>query len=115
MRILEVKEMWIHTHFLTDCEKLPTESMHRIEAGIEPVLRRLGIAYGIHFRDEPGEKGIRIVLECIPFPEVLDEIKRNLAEIVKDIPVRPRPTEVRIVDRKPKGEPNISSSKDPSV
>ncbi|RKY63997.1 MAG: hypothetical protein DRQ14_04300 [Candidatus Latescibacterota bacterium] len=96
MRILEVKEMWIHTHFITDCEKLPAEGMHRIESGIEPVLRKLGIVYGIHFREEPGERGIRIVLECIPFPEVLREIRKHLEEIVKDIPVRPRPTEVRI-------------------
>jgi len=96
MRILDVKEMWIHTHFITDCEKLPTENMNRIESAIEPVLRRLGIVYGIHFREEPGERGIRIVLECIPLPDVLKEIREHLEEIVKDIPVRPRPTEVRI-------------------
>ena len=42
-----------------------------------------------------GEKGIRIILECRPFPDVLRKIKNYLSELIKDIPAAPQETGVR--------------------
>jgi len=96
MKILERRETWIHTHFLTDCIRLPSRRMDQIKAEMEPFLRQLGIVYDIHFEEHKGEKGIRIVLECIPFPSTLDKIQRKLQDIVKDIPARPQPVRARV-------------------
>ena len=52
--------------------------MRQISSGMEAYLRRLGIVYGVHLEEAKGEKGIRIVLECIPFPFTLDKIQSIL-------------------------------------
>ncbi len=98
MKILERRETWIHTHFVTDCIRLPSRRMQEIKAEIEPFLHQLGIVYGIHFKEEKGEKGIRIVLECIPFPPTLETIQIKLQEVVKDIPAAPQSVQVYIKD-----------------
>jgi len=74
--------------------------MRHIELQIEPFLRGLGIVYGIHFEQHEGEKGLHIVLECIPFPSTLEKIEARLREIVKDIPSKPVPTSVKLVAKK---------------
>jgi hypothetical protein len=99
MNILERRHTWLHTHFLTDCERLPPHRMREIESQIVPVLRNLGIVYDIHFdayRDEPG---VRIVLECIPLPNTLELIQLELSRIVQPIPTRPREMHIVTFDR----------------
>jgi hypothetical protein len=99
MNILEHRNTWLHTHFLTDCERLPPHRMQEIESQIVPVLRNLGIVYDIHFdayRDEPG---VRIVLECIPLPNSLELIQLELKRIVQPIPARPREMHIVTFDR----------------
>ena len=49
MNILDRRHTWLHTHFLTDCERLPPHRIREIESQIIPVLRNLGIVYDIHF------------------------------------------------------------------
>src|ERR671923_260579 len=49
MNIIDRRHTWLHTHFLTDCERLPPHRMREIESQITPVLRNLGIVYDIHF------------------------------------------------------------------
>lgn len=91
MRILERRFTFIHTHFLTDCEKLPTEVGREIQRKMERYLRARGIVYGIHFEERRTEKGLRIVLECIPLPRDLEEIEKHLKELVRPVPRRPKP------------------------
>lgn len=103
MRILRVFENWIHTHFITDADQLPTERVREIERGIVPLLRELGIVYGIHLEREPSDPGIRIVLECRPAEAEREKIQRRLAEVVAPIPRRPPATTVRIERGDPSG------------
>ena len=41
-------ELWIHTHFVTDCVRLSHTQGRDIEAALLPVLRQQHIVYGIH-------------------------------------------------------------------
>jgi hypothetical protein len=95
MNILERRHTWLHTHFLTDCERLPPHRMQEIESQIVPVLRNLGIVYDIHFDAHRHDPGVRIVLECIPLPNTLELIQLELKRIVQPIPAKPR--EVHII------------------
>jgi hypothetical protein len=52
-------------------------------------LRSLAIVFGVHFEEHKGESGLRIVLECIPFPDTLELIQAELQRIVEPIPARP--------------------------
>ena len=94
MNILERRHTWLHSHFLTDCERLPTHRMREIQRQIIPVLRRLGIVYDIHFDAHRDDPGVRIVLECIPLPNTLELIHIELQRIVRPIPSRPREMQV---------------------
>jgi hypothetical protein len=99
MNILERRHTWLHTHFLTDCERLPPHRMREIESQIIPVLRNLGIVYDVHFdayRDDPG---VRIILECIPLPNTLELIQLELKRIVQPIPAKPREMHIVTFDR----------------
>jgi hypothetical protein len=100
MKILGREELWIHTHFLTDCTSLPAFRMREIVKEISPFLRELGIVYGMHFTQVRDERTCRIVLECIPFAKTLDRIQQRLQEIVRDVPARPNVTRV-VTNEKP--------------
>lgn len=95
MRITETYENWIHTHFVTDGQQLPLERVREIERGITPLLRELGIVFGIHLAREKSDPGIRIVLECRPSPPELTRIRARLEEVLKPIPRRPPTTVAR--------------------
>ena len=90
MKILERHKSWIHTYFLTDCTRLPAHRVREVESRMGAFLRSLGIVFGIHFEEHKGEPGLRIVLECIPFPETLDLIQAELQRIVEPMPAKPR-------------------------
>jgi hypothetical protein len=95
MKVLRREEIWIHTHFVTDCAYLPDHSAREIHQKMGRVLDKLGIVFGIHF-DARGDEGLRIVLECIPFPETMAEIESSLEKIIEPVPARPRRTRVEI-------------------
>ncbi|MDZ7373564.1 MAG: hypothetical protein ONB23_06280 [candidate division KSB1 bacterium] len=113
MKILERRFTFIHTHFLTDCEKLPAEVGRELQKQMERFLRARGIVYGIHFEERKSEKGLRIVLECIPLPSRLKEIETYLEELVRPIPTRPRP--VMPVWVEPPGEAAKPKASEPSA
>jgi len=94
MKILGREELWIHTHFLTDCIRLSSQQMRDIEKAVLPFLRQLGIVYGVHFTQLWDEHTCRVVLECIPFAQTLDRIQQKLQDIVREIPSRPPITKV---------------------
>ena len=96
MRILRREEVWIHTHFVTDCTYLPAHFAREIRSKMDRVLDQLGIVFGIHFDSRSDEQGLTIILECIPLQEAMRKIELALAEIVKPIPARPRKTQVRV-------------------
>jgi hypothetical protein len=89
MKILERHKSWIHTYFLTDCTRLPAHRVREVESRMGAFLRSLGIVFGVHFEEHKGEPGLRIVLECIPFPDTLELIQVELRRIVEPIPARP--------------------------
>jgi hypothetical protein len=99
MQILEQRHTWLHTHFLTDCQRLPPHRMREIESQIVPVLRDLGIVYDIHFDAHRDDPGVRIVLECIPLSNTLELIQLELRRIVQPIPARPREMHIVTFDR----------------
>ncbi len=101
MKILERRHTWLHTHFLTDCERLPPHRIREIEEQIIPFLRSLGIVYGIHFDAHRDDPGVRIVLECIPLKNTMEFIHLELQRIVQPIPARPRETHVVTFERSP--------------
>lgn len=94
MKIFGREELWIHTHFLTDCIRLSSQRMQDIEKAMLPFLRQLGIVYGVHFTQLRDERTCRVVLECIPFAETLERIQQKLQDIVREIPSRPPTTKV---------------------
>ena len=94
--MVDVRETWIHTHFLTDAQRISVHHTRFIKKETEKFLRTLGIVFGIHFREFKGEKGVRIVLECRPFPQDLDKIKNYLENLIKDIPSRPVDTKIKV-------------------
>ena len=98
MEILARREVWIHTHFVTDCVRLSYAQGREIEAALLPVLRQHHIVYSIHFAESWHDPGIRIVLECIPLRHVLEQIEAALRRIVAPIPARPTPTHVSIAE-----------------
>ena len=95
MKILRREELWIHTHFVTNCRHLPDHHARAVQRDMARVLDELGIVFGIHY-DSSGEDGLRIVLECIPLPETMRRIESALAAVLKPIPARPRRTTVEV-------------------
>ena len=107
MKILGREEVWIHTHFLTDCVRLSSQRMRYIEKKLLPKLRELGIVFGVHFTQLRDERTCRIVLECLPFAATLDRIQQHLQEVVREIPSRSQTTKVTPAEP----QPSLSSSR----
>jgi hypothetical protein len=98
MDILERRETWLHTYFVTNCLRLSVAQGREIEAAMIPVLRQHHIVYGMRFAESRHDPGIRIVLECIPLRQVLDHIEEALRRIVAPIPAKPLPAQVRVAE-----------------
>ena len=98
MEILQRRESWIHTHFVTDCVRLSQAQSREIEAALLPVLRQHHIVYGIHVEESRHDPGIRVVLECIPLRGVLDQIEVALRHILAPIPAKPTPVQTVTVE-----------------
>lgn len=88
MKIIDVQETWIHTHFITDSWEITPEERFKIDMRIIPELRRIGIQYGFHYEQNPYSESCVIVLECIPFQKTKDFVKSLLEETIKDFPTR---------------------------
>jgi hypothetical protein len=95
MKILRRQRVWIHTHFVTDCTFLPDHHARAIRRKMDALLDELGIVFGIHFASSD-ERALSIVLECVPLTDTLERIEVQLADLIKDIPARPRKTQMRI-------------------
>ena len=96
VKILRREKVFVHTHFVTDCEYLPDDRAREVRKHMARVLDELGIVFGIHFAASRTERGLRIVLECIPGAAEMERIEKELSEAVTDIPCRPRRTRVSV-------------------
>jgi len=101
VKILRVYESWIHTHFVTDGQQLPSPRVREIERGVTPLLRQLGIVFGIHLERERSDPGIRVVLECRPSAAELAQVRSRLGEVIAAIPRRPPTTVARVAEPAP--------------
>lgn len=90
MKITNINETFIHTHFITDSWEILPEERFKIDMRIQPELKRLGIQYGFHYERKPFAESYTIVLECIPLPRIKDFVKSLLEETIKDFPARKR-------------------------
>ena len=113
MKIVNVRETWIHTHFLVDGWEILPDERFKIDMRMTPELKQLGIQYGLHYERKPQAQGCAIVLECIPFPKTKDRIKSLIEEVIKELPARkkdePRDvvTKITIQEEEPgKQQPN---------
>ena len=57
MRILDVQERWIHTHYILDRGELNDDECAVVKSVASPVLRRNSIQVGYHIVEQPG-KGV---------------------------------------------------------
>jgi len=73
--------------------------MQEIESQIIPVLRNLGIVYDIHFDTHHDDPGVRIVLDCLPLPNITEFIQLELKRIVQPIPARTHEMHIVTFDR----------------
>jgi|GEM_PF-938161 len=112
MKIVDVRETWIHTHFLTDSWEILPEERFKIDMRIDPELRQLGIQYGLHYERKPKAQGYTVVLECIPFPRARDYIRNLIDETIKEFPTRrkdePRDvvTKITVQEEEPEKQPS---------
>lgn len=109
MKVLEVREAWIHTYFIVDSWEMLPEERFKVDMRINPELRRIGIQYGFHYEPRPQAENYAIVLECIPLPEAKNYIKELIDETIKDFPVRKREKQRNIVTKITIQDPEASS------
>ncbi len=88
MKIVEEREVWIHTHFIVDSFYITVQECRQISISVEPELMQLGLQYGLTYNIAPSKHRAIIVLECIPFDSVKTIIKQLIADVIKDFPVR---------------------------
>lgn len=88
MKIIEVREAWIHTHFIVDSYFITEQECRQIKINVEPEIMRLGIQYGLTYNIAPSKHRAIIVLECIPFDHVKSIIEKLINEVIKELPVR---------------------------
>ena len=88
MKIIEVKEAWIHTHFIVDNFFITEQECRQISINVEPELIQLRIQYGLTYNIAPSKHRAIIVLECIPFDNIKKLIEDIINEVIKDFPVR---------------------------
>lgn len=86
MRVLDVQDRWIHTHFILDRGDITPAERSLIEAAVRPVLRANHIQFGFHYREEPNRGYTRFVLECVPLENVRDELHRVIAVTIEKLP-----------------------------
>ncbi len=96
MKILRKQTSWIHTHFVTNGERIEPHEERRIRREMDRVLRENRIVLGLHLESRPEERGVHFVLECIPLPQAMENIEKELARLLEPIPAKPQKTKIEI-------------------
>ena len=84
MKIVEEREVWIHTHFVLDSFYITDQERRQISISFEPELMQLGLQYRLTYNIAPSKHRAIIVLECIPFDSVKAIVKELIDEAIKD-------------------------------
>lgn len=88
MKIIDEREAWIHTHFFVDSAFITLQEKRLISMRVEPELKQIGIQYGLHYEKSLDANRSVIVLECIPFEHIREEVKNLINETIKEFPSR---------------------------
>ena len=88
MKIVEERDVWIHTHFIVDSFFITAQECRQISISVEPELMQLGLQYGLTYKIAPSKHRAIIVLECIPFDSVKAIVKEIINDVIEDFPVR---------------------------
>ena len=88
MKIVEEREVWIHTHFIVDSFYITPEECRQISISVEPELMQLGLQYGLTYNIAPSKHRAIIILECIPFDSVKAIVKKVINDVIENFPVR---------------------------
>ena len=90
--VIEQYETFVHTHFVTDIQRLRDPDREKIVEELRQVLLQLRIVYGVQFAKEPEDPGVRVVLECRPGKDDMAVIRERLEAVLATIGRRPAVT-----------------------
>ena len=92
MQIVDTYECSVHTHYLTDGERMRTANVQAVERAMKELLASLDIVYPLRVRSDKEKGKLHLVLECRPIKRDAEQIYRRLAELLAPLPVRPATT-----------------------
>lgn len=68
MQIVDAYECSVHTHYLTDGERMRTTDVQAVERAMKALLASLDIVYPLRIRSDKEKGKLHLVLECAPSP-----------------------------------------------
>jgi hypothetical protein len=89
MQIVDSYECSVHTHYLTDGERMRTADLQAVEREMKELLTSLGILYPLRIRSDKERGKLHRVLECRPIKREAERIQKRLAELLAPLPIRP--------------------------
>lgn len=89
MRVVEQRESSVHTHYLTDGERLTEEAVRAIELAVGGLLVELRIVFPLRVLPERAGGRVELVLGCRPVGEEARRIRALLDELLAPLPLRP--------------------------
>jgi aspartate carbamoyltransferase catalytic subunit len=92
MQIVDAYECSVHTHYLTDGERMRTADVQAVERAMKELLASLDIVYPLRIRSDKEQGKLHLVLECRPMKRDAERIQKRLAEVLAPLPIRPATT-----------------------
>jgi hypothetical protein len=87
-RGVDAYECSVHTHYLTDGERMRAADVQAVERAMKELLSSLGIVYPLRVRPDKQRGKLHLVLECRPIKGEAERIQRSLAELLAPLPIR---------------------------
>ena len=92
MQIVDTYECSVHTHYLTDGERMRIVDVQAVERAMKDLLASLDIVHPLRIRSDKERGMLHLVLECRPIKREAAQIQRRLAELLAPLPIRPATT-----------------------
>ena len=92
LQIVDTYECSVHTHYLTDGERMRTADVQAVERAMKELLASLDIVYPLRVRSDKEKGKLNLVLECRPIKREAERIRKQLAELLAPLPIRPATT-----------------------
>jgi hypothetical protein len=89
MQIVDAYECSVHTHYLTDGERMRAADVQAVERAMSELLAALGIVYPLRVRPDKERGRIHLLLECRPIKADAERVRKRLAELLAPLPIRP--------------------------